>query len=135
MLVSEAVGLFINLHWNIVSKVTDKNSLKPTCSNFGSQYTTYQGCVKCSTAKLGVGVITEVIFFSWENSHRVRPSFQKHQDQKGFVLKHGISTARFILFICFSTSKTQDPRTWRLYVCVTYIHIQTYPLIDRPIYS
>lgn len=55
MLVSEAVGLFINLHWNIVSKVTDKNSLKPTCSNFGSQYTTYQGCVKCSTAKLGVG--------------------------------------------------------------------------------
>lgn len=66
MLVSEAVGLFINLHWNIVSKVTDKNSLKPTCSNFGSPYTTYQGCVKCSTAKLGVGVITEVIFFSWE---------------------------------------------------------------------
>lgn len=74
------MGLFINnVQWNIVSKVIDKNFLKPTCSNFGPQYTIYQGCVKCSTAKLGVEVADNGSDFplAGKNSHRVRPGFQK----------------------------------------------------------
>lgn len=60
-----------------------------------------------------------------KNSHRT--SFQKHWDQKEFVLKHGCGIPRFILVETFSTSKTW----WRFYVF--HIDIQTYPL-DRPIY-
>lgn len=43
------MGFFIinTQQLNRVPKGMDKNSLKPTFSNFGSKYTIYQGCVKC----------------------------------------------------------------------------------------
>lgn len=116
--------LFINnLQWNIVSKVIDKNSLKPTCSNFGSQCTGYQGCVKCSTAKLGVQMEDNGSDFSLagKNSHRVRPSFQKRQDQKGFVLKHGIPQQD--LFYLYVLALLQKPRTQGHGGCMCVIYI------------
>lgn len=53
---------------------------------------------------------------------RKAPQSQKHHRVS---LKHGCgwySPARFTLGLCFSTfSKTQNPTTWRLYVCDIHI--------------
>lgn len=74
------MGFFINTQQlNSFPKVLDKNSLKPTCSNFGSKYTIYQGCIKCWMATLeGGGDKGSDFPLTGKNPHRVRPSFQKH---------------------------------------------------------
>lgn len=68
----------------------------------------------------------------WEKFPQSQTQFSEALGSKRACSKAWYSTAKFILLVCFSTSsKTQDPKTWRLYVCD--IHIQTYPLTDRPI--
>lgn len=64
----------------------------------------------------------EVIFLlAGKNSHRVRPSFQKHEDQNGLVLKHGIPQQN--LFYLYVLALLQKPRTQRHGGCMCVIYI------------
>lgn len=54
---------------------------------------------------------------NWEKFPQSQTQFPEASGSKRACSKAWYSTAKFILLVCFSTSsKIQDPKTWRLYV-------------------